>query len=179
MINYTRFRYCPRCGITSIRPHGRNAMECDGCGFLYYHNCAAAVAAIIETNGGIVLLRRAKPPKAGFFDLPGGFVDYGETLDAAVVREVEEEIGVRIERAVYFRSFPNTYEFHGVTYMTTDAVFICPMPQGSAIRPNDEVRQIEILPPESIDHSLIAFDSISKAIRSYTSVLQSPPEKHQ
>ena len=56
-----------------------------------------AVSAAIMRAGQVLLVRRARPPAAGLFSLPGGVVEVGETLEEAVVREVREETGLTIE----------------------------------------------------------------------------------
>ena len=55
------------------------------------------VDAVILFNGRIVLIQRKNPPFQGKFALPGGFVDIGETVEKAVVREALEETGLLIE----------------------------------------------------------------------------------
>ncbi|QLC50663.1 NUDIX hydrolase [Methanolobus zinderi] len=55
------------------------------------------VDAVILYDGRIVLIRRKNPPFQGKFALPGGFVEIGETVEAAVVREALEETGLSIE----------------------------------------------------------------------------------
>ncbi len=168
MIEHTGFHYCPRCGAATVRAHRRNAITCENCGFVYFHNCAAAVAGIIETPGGIVLIRRGKEPNAGLYDLPGGFVDYGESLETALLREIREEVGTEARIVSYFASYPNRYAYHGVVYLTTDAVFICTAAGiGETFEPNDEVGQCEIVRPAKIDLGLIAFDSIRSALADY------------
>jgi 8-oxo-dGTP diphosphatase len=56
-----------------------------------------AVSAAIVRDGQVLLVRRARPPAAGLFSLPGGVVEIGETLAEAVAREVREETGLAIE----------------------------------------------------------------------------------
>ena len=69
---------CPRCGGEVTR----------------YRNPVPTVDIIIETAGGIVLIERKNDPKG--WALPGGFVDYGETLEAAAIREALEETSLRV-----------------------------------------------------------------------------------
>ena len=54
------------------------------------------VDGVIFVDGGVVLIRRKNPPFQGAFALPGGFVDRGETVEAACVREVKEETGMTL-----------------------------------------------------------------------------------
>lgn len=56
-----------------------------------------AVSAAIFRDGKVLLVRRARSPGKGFYSLPGGRVEYGESLHTALLREVDEETGLRIE----------------------------------------------------------------------------------
>jgi len=56
-----------------------------------------AVSAAIFRDGNILLVRRARSPAKGVYSLPGGRVEFGETLHAALHREVDEETGLKIE----------------------------------------------------------------------------------
>ena len=56
-----------------------------------------AVSAAIFRDGKILLVRRARSPGKGFYSLPGGRVEFGESLDTALHREVDEETGLKIE----------------------------------------------------------------------------------
>ena len=56
-----------------------------------------AVSAAIFRDGKILLVRRARSPAKGFYSLPGGRVEFGETLHAALYREIDEETALKIE----------------------------------------------------------------------------------
>jgi ADP-ribose pyrophosphatase YjhB (NUDIX family) len=56
-----------------------------------------AVSAVIFRDGKVLLVRRARSPGKGFYSLPGGRVEYGESLHMALTREVDEETGLKIE----------------------------------------------------------------------------------
>jgi 8-oxo-dGTP diphosphatase len=56
-----------------------------------------AVSAAIFRDGKILLVRRARSPAKGFYSLPGGRVEFGETLHAALHREVDEETALKID----------------------------------------------------------------------------------
>jgi 8-oxo-dGTP diphosphatase len=55
-----------------------------------------AVSAAIFRDGRVLIVRRGRPPAHGLYTLPGGGVELGETLEAAVIREVREETGLEI-----------------------------------------------------------------------------------
>ncbi|MCP3471926.1 NUDIX hydrolase [Bradyrhizobium sp. CCGUVB1N3] len=56
-----------------------------------------AVSAAIFRDGKVLLVRRARSPAKGFYSLPGGRVEFGESLHQALAREVDEETGLAIE----------------------------------------------------------------------------------
>lgn len=73
-----------------------NALTCPACGaqIKEYRNPFPTVDIIIEIAGGIVLIERKNPPSG--WALPGGFVDYGESLEEAAIREAKEETSLEV-----------------------------------------------------------------------------------
>jgi ADP-ribose pyrophosphatase YjhB (NUDIX family) len=81
-----------------------------------HKNPLPTVDIIIEINGGIVLIKRKNPPYG--WALPGGFVDYGESLETAAVREAKEEVSLDVEIKEQFHSYSDPerdQRFHTVT----------------------------------------------------------------
>jgi 8-oxo-dGTP diphosphatase len=62
-----------------------------------HRNPALAVDVVVIESKKILLVKRGQPPHQGEWALPGGFVEYGETLEAAAKREVQEETGIAID----------------------------------------------------------------------------------
>ncbi|MGA2507835.1 MAG: NUDIX domain-containing protein [Chitinispirillaceae bacterium] len=170
MKSFTQFSYCPRCASPKIDVYMKNAIKCEACGYIYFHNTAAAVAAIVEIGGKILLIRRAHEPKAGFFDLPGGFVDYKESIDEAIVREVKEECNLDIVDLRYFGSFANTYHYCGVDYFTADTFFLCRPVEAKMLSLSDEISEFVIIDNGAVDMKTIAFDSIKAALEKYKTI---------
>lgn len=89
--------FCPRCATRLVeRPHaGRPRRLCpsDACGWVHYDNPLPVVAAIVEHAGRILLVRSPGWPQK-WFGLVTGFLERGETPEAAVLRELEEELGL-------------------------------------------------------------------------------------
>lgn len=78
------------------------------------------VDTIIEVKGGIVLIRRSNPPFG--WAIPGGFLDYGETLEEAAVREAKEETGLRVKNLKQLHTYSDPSRdprFHTVTTVFT------------------------------------------------------------
>ncbi len=81
-----------------------------------HKNPLPTVDIIIETGGGIVLIKRKNPPYG--WALPGGFVEYGESLEEAAKREAKEETGLDVELVRQFHTYsdPERDErFHTIT----------------------------------------------------------------
>ncbi len=172
MLRYANFKFCPHCGKAGVAELRKNAMRCESCGFVYFHNCAAAVAAIIETGKGIILTKRADEPKKGYYDLPGGFLDYGESFEGALSREVREELNLEIRNFRYLGSFPNTYFYQDVTYFTTDAIFVVESPNVENLKAGKEIEELVIVHPREIDLDGIGFESIREGIKRYKKCLK-------
>ncbi len=85
---------------------GAGEERCPRCGHVVrlYRNPLLAVDIIIEMPGdGVVLIERKNPPFGWAF--PGGFVDYGESLETAAIREAREETGLDLENLVQFHAY--------------------------------------------------------------------------
>ncbi len=68
-----------------------------------YKNPIPTADIIIEHKGGIVLIKRKNPPRG--WALPGGFVDYGESLESAAIREAKEETGLKVKLIRQFHTY--------------------------------------------------------------------------
>ena len=92
--------------------------DCLDCGWVYYQNPVAAVVAVMMFKQQLLLLRRAEDPGRGLLDLPGGFVDFGETAEEAFRRELNEGLIIESVDLSYFTSAPNQYHYLEVPYQT-------------------------------------------------------------
>ncbi|MBR1639461.1 MAG: NUDIX domain-containing protein [Treponema sp.] len=127
------FNLCPMCGSRKIENHGNRKWLCPDCGFDLYCNVAAAVGIIIYDDDYNVLFEvRAKDPRKGYIAVPGGFVDFDESAENAVLRECREEIGVNIspQDVKFLCTNPNTYPYKNIEYKTCDIFFAAHLPAG-------------------------------------------------
>jgi NADH pyrophosphatase NudC (nudix superfamily) len=158
------FRYCPRCGRAQTPPEGDAPFLCSGCGFRYYFNAGAAVAAFItRPDGKWLFIRRAKDPGKGLLAPAGGFVNIGETAEAAVERELQEELGVTLRNVRFLCSHPNFYLYGGITYPTLDLFFTATLADGSNPQPLEEVSSVAWHAASEVGPADLAFDSMRAA----------------
>jgi len=173
----TVFKYCPKCGAAALKAVGQKLLRCAKCGFELYLNVAAAVAGVIvDEQGRMVVLVRGKEPGMGLWDLPGGFVDPGETAEDALRREVREEIGLEVTALRYLGSWPNVYEYMAVRYRTLDMGFACEVKEGVRAQPREtEIAEVLFLGPDQIDLGRFAFRSVGAIAGRYLE--QGPPKR--
>ncbi|MDR1747593.1 MAG: NUDIX domain-containing protein [Spirochaetaceae bacterium] len=174
----TEFTFCPQCGQRSLQYRNERHWICPECGFDLYHNVAAAVGVVLEINGKLLTVVRKKDPARGLLALPGGFIDPGERAEDAVLRECREEIGIEPQEISFLCTFPNTYEYKGITYRTCDIYFTGtiqaasggPLPfseqdmLSSFVPSAEEVSGFVLITPDEIEAAPIAFDSLRKAL---------------
>ena len=89
-----RFAHCTFCGARFTRGQAW-PRRCGACGETSYRNPAPVAVAVQPVGEGLLVVRRGIPPARGRLALPGGFIDFGEAWQAAVVRELHEETGLR------------------------------------------------------------------------------------
>ena len=127
---------CPQCGHRSRR----------------YKNPVPTVDIIIEyRDQGLVLIERANPPPG--WALPGGFVDYGESLEAAAVREAKEETGLTVTLLGQFHTYSDPQRDPRQHTITT--VFVA---QGHGDpQAADDARRLAVFAPDRLP-PVLAFD---------------------
>jgi len=101
----TMHRFCGRCAIETHVVSAERARTCPRCKAVFHPRVAPAVIVLIEKDGRILLARGPQFP-AGMFGAVAGFVETGESLEEAVIREVREEVGIEIANLRYFGSQP-------------------------------------------------------------------------
>jgi ADP-ribose pyrophosphatase YjhB (NUDIX family) len=153
------FQYCPRCGAAGLSLRGVRSVRCAECDFLFYLNCAAAVCGLVFHQGKLLLCVRAKAPQQGALDWPGGFIEFDETAEDALRREVREELNIEIENLRYLMSAPNNYLYAGMLYKTLDVFFTAEAKDIASIAPRDDVAGYKLLALEAIAAERLAFDS--------------------
>ena len=157
-------RFCAACGAVLKEQfsaqEGRDRLVCRGCGRIQYRNPTVVGAVIVERDGAVLLLRRAHPPRAATWVFPGGFVELGETVEAAAARECREETGVEVQLrsllGVYTRPGP------GVVIVVYRATLAAGEPQAA-----QEATEVGWFTRETVPWTELAFDTTETALRDW------------
>jgi 8-oxo-dGTP pyrophosphatase MutT (NUDIX family) len=114
------YRFCPCCGALLdcriLKAGEPPRLVCRSCAFVFFLDPKVATGVVFPYGNGILLVQRAIEPSYGKWVFPGGYVDRGETLEAAALREVREESGlcVRLTRLLGAYSQPDTRGHQGL-----------------------------------------------------------------
>jgi 8-oxo-dGTP diphosphatase len=166
------YRFCPCCGGTLerrlLKSTDPERLVCVACGFVFYLDPKIAVGTIIRTESQeIVLVRRAIDPGYGRWVFPGGYVDRGEPLTVAALREAKEECGldVRLDGLVNIYSYPGRAPVI-VVYAATAL--------GGTLHVDEEGLEITVFEPSAIPWDELAFRSTAEGLRDYLAGLLHP-----
>jgi NAD+ diphosphatase len=98
-------QFCGKCGLLLKTSQTERAKECPKCGLLHFPRLAPAIIVLVE-RGKELLLARSRHFMPGMYSVLAGFVEPGESLEEAVVREVREEVGISVKNIKYFGNQP-------------------------------------------------------------------------
>jgi 8-oxo-dGTP diphosphatase len=159
------YHYCPTCGHAlesrQLKAGDPKRLVCTKCAFVLYLDPKVAVGTIIAMpDRRIVLVRRAIEPGYGRWVFPGGYVDRGEVVSAAALREAREEAGIEIR----LDGLVSIYSYAGrppviIVYAATAT--------GSDLRHDEESLEIGTFSEAEIPWDDLAFRSTHEALRDY------------
>ncbi len=161
-------KYCPKCGSEHFKRSGDKSLKCRNCGFHMFFNSSAAVAAlVVDKEGKLMLVTRGVEPDYGKLDLPGGFVDPGETAEHAIERELKEELNLLVSSLEYLGSAPNEYIFSGFSVFTLDMAFKIKAKSLQNLKPMDDILSYKFYSEEEINYADIPAPSIKKFVKDF------------
>jgi 8-oxo-dGTP diphosphatase len=158
------FRFCPVCGgglgHLTIKEQEPQRLVCSRCDFVFYLDPKVVACSVVEMGGRIVLLKRDIDPQRGKWVLPGGYVDRGEEVTAAALRETAEECGLRtrIKRLLGVYSYPGrpaVVVVYVTEYLSGDLVAA------------DESEEAGLYFKDEVPWEELAFQSTVDALRDY------------
>jgi ADP-ribose pyrophosphatase YjhB (NUDIX family) len=115
----------------------------------------------------LLVVRRAKEPAKGSFDLPGGFVDLYETAEEAIIREVKEETGLSVPAPDYLFSLPNIYHYSGFDVHTVDLFYQCSVDSFSGLQADDDAEALFVLKKNEIQPEVFGLHSIRQGVEKW------------
>ena len=167
------FRFCPKCGGTLsrqlLKPNEPKRLVCGSCAFIFYDDPKVAACTIPVIQGKILLLQRGIEPGYGKWVFPGGFLDRGERVEDAAIRETLEETGLTVEVGPLLNAY--SYPGYPVVVLVYPATVLAGEPQAL-----DETLAVQLFAPADIPWSELAFPSTADALTEYLErVDHSPP----
>lgn len=157
-------RFCTQCGanVTFDIPPGDSLPRhiCNACGHIHYENPRLVVGCVAEWEGRILLCRRAIEPRLGFWTLPAGFMENGETTADAAIRETQEEAGadVIIDAPFAMVSIAHINQVH---------LFYRGRMAHPAFLAGEESLEVKLCHPDEIPWADLAFRSVSLCLERY------------
>lgn len=156
-------KFCSECGSSQLHmsmPYGDIGLRyiCQSCGAIHYSRHSMVAACIATWEGRILLCQRAIEPYRGLWTIPGGYVEIGETLQEAAIRETREEAQTVVADlqllAMYnLPMFSEVYALFAGRLLSPD------------IAPGEESLQVKLVAPEDIDWPRLAFPMVREALR--------------
>jgi ADP-ribose pyrophosphatase YjhB (NUDIX family) len=158
------YSYCPKCGSSLERRILKSSeparLVCSRCEFIFFLDPKVAACTIIPIDERIVLLRRGIEPGYGRWVFPGGYVDRGETVPDAAVREALEEVNLQVR----LMSLQGLY-----SYRHSPVIIVVYLAEviGGTLRPADEALETRLFAVGEIPWTELAFPSTDEALRQY------------
>ncbi len=169
------FTFCSHCGArTTIRiPEGDQLPRviCDACGTIHYQNPRIVVGCIPEYEGRILLCRRGIEPRRGYWTMPAGFLENGESLEQGAARECQEEALAQVEigSLLALVSVTGAHQVH---------VFFRARMASADHGAGAESLETALVAPQDIPWEEIAFPSTQFALERYVADLAAGVQGH-
>jgi ADP-ribose pyrophosphatase YjhB (NUDIX family) len=168
-------KFCSSCGqpVSLRTPDGDHLARyvCDACGVVHYQNPKLVVGAVVEHDGRILLCRRAIEPRAGYWTIPAGFMENGETTQDGARRETVEESLAEVEIGSLLAVV------HVLHADQVHVMFRATMREPS-FGPTPESLEVRLYEESGIPWDEIAFRSVDFALRRYFDDRRRGVEEH-
>ncbi|NLG77181.1 MAG: NUDIX hydrolase [Xanthomonadaceae bacterium] len=157
-------KFCSECGqpVTVKIPEGDHLPRfvCTACGTIHYQNPRIIAGCVIETEGKILLCKRAIEPRLGYWTIPAGFMENGESVQNAAAREAVEEALAQVEIGSLL-AIVNVLHAHQVHIMFRATL------RNPAFGVGPESLEAALYEEKDIPWPEIAFPSVEFALRRY------------
>jgi 8-oxo-dGTP diphosphatase len=158
------YRFCPQCGggleRRLVKAGEPERLVCGGCSFIFYLDPKVVAGTLFTIDKRVVLLRRGVEPAIGKWVFPGGYVDRGESVTDAAIRETREEscLDVRLGSIVgvySYRGSPNVIVVYAAEVI------------GGRLEAGDESVEAATFDSQDIPWDDLGFDSTRQALKDY------------
>jgi ADP-ribose pyrophosphatase YjhB (NUDIX family) len=157
-------KYCNQCGsgVSQRIPPGDHLPRfvCDACGTIHYQNPRVVVGCVPEHDGRILICKRAIEPRQGYWTIPAGFMENGETLQQGAARESHEEAlaDVEIGSLLSIVTVIGAHQVH---------IFFRARLRTPEFGAGPESLEVKLVTPEDIPWNDIAFASTTFTLQKY------------
>lgn len=157
-------KYCSNCGAAvELRiPHDDDKLRhiCTACGIIHYQNPRLVIGSIPQWEDKVLLCRRAIEPRYGFWTLPGGFMENGESTGEAAIRETLEEARAHIELI-------ELYSMYSLPYINQVHLFFRARLLDLDFGPGQESLEVKLFSEAEIPWDELAFRPVRYTLEHY------------
>lgn len=161
---HIEYRFCPRCGGALerrlLKANEPRRLVCQSCSFIFYQDPKVVAGTVFTLDGGIVLLKRGVEPALGKWVFPGGYVDRGESVRAAAVRETKEECQLDVKLGPLLNVYSYQRSPNVIVVYAAEVV-------GGTLAAADESLEARIFSRQEIPWDQLGFDSTRDALNDY------------
>ncbi len=165
-----QIKFCPLCGgameYRTVMPDNKRLKACTQCGFVHFPQPKlVAGCLVVDADGRALLLRRGNQPRRGKWTFPGGYVDFGEMVGTAALRETLEEVGMHVKLGELLGIYADPKHPSPAI-----AVFLA-APADDPPRCTEEAWQVKYFAPNELPWQDIAFHTTEAALRDWVKKL--------
>jgi ADP-ribose pyrophosphatase YjhB (NUDIX family) len=163
-------KFCPHCAgrLVPRTIDQRVRRVCQECNFVFYITPKVAAGALIEEDGRVVLVRRGVEPRAGYWALPSGFAEYGETIEETAIRECHEETGLEVELDCLLGVYSVNSNFYGHLLLILYSAHVA----GGELAAGDDAVEARLFAPAELPPD-IAFQAHGQALQDWREAVAS------
>ncbi len=161
---HTRMKYCSSCGekLVTKRPPGdsRERFFCEHCNTIHYQNPRIVTGCLVAWEDQVLLCRRDIEPRRGYWTLPAGFLENGETAQAGAVRETWEEARARVV-------VDELYTLFSLPHISQIYMFYRGRLEAPEFAAGEETLEVALFHQEDIPWGELAFPVVRETLHHY------------
>lgn len=153
MSHHTPRTYCYICAAR-LEQRSEYSWYCPSCEYVQYESPKPGGELILYRDGKILIAERGGEPDKGTYDFPGGFIEPGETFEQGIIRELDEELGIKktdVHHMVRLSSFPTKYKYGPEVYNNLVEVYAAELDSGADMHPMDDVASVRWIDESEVD----------------------------